>query len=209
MSIREEALRDFKASLLHRWTPLVALIASDDAESYCHTCESKSILDVFTAKRRVQKLNDGLGGALNNSELLDTNVCHFVSFPIALGQIGYFNTTVVPIRTPAEYPIRLHELNLRFCRAVDVTPLHSPSDLEKADHMLAEVTLRVLDSRIPYRDLDLSYFEEYRDQLSGLLRFQVHETQDNPLVCTFCRDGKSINYHFPDCPGNHCRYFHS
>jgi len=108
--------------------------------------------------------------------------CHNPAF---CDHILWFFIDAVPVRTPAEYPIRLHELNLRFCSGIQVSPLSSPSDLEKADQILADISCREFDSKIAYGNLRSSYFDEYRDALCRSLQFQVHETQDNPLVCTF------------------------
>lgn len=182
MNRREEALEIFKASLLHRWTPLVALVSNDEAESYCQTSRGTHLLDIFESVSKVASLNNGLGGASSAKSC-------WTCIPVFLIQYGHGIDVLcmysVPIRTPSEYPIRLHELRLRFCNGLQVTPLNSPSDLEKADRLLAEVCHTEFDSKIVYESLGPSFFDECRDVLCRLLRFQVHETQDNPLVCTF------------------------
>ncbi len=90
----------------------------------------------------------------------------------------------MPIRTPAELPIRLHELNVRFCTGADVRPVESAAGLADLERGLLELVHREMadTSREVY---DSAYFEAYREALFRMLRFQVHETQDDPLVCLF------------------------
>lgn len=64
-----------------------------------------------------------------------------------------------------------------------------PADLQEADRILAAILHTQFDSKAVY-DINDSYFEGYREALYKLLRFQPHETQDNPLLCEcllFCR----------------------
>jgi len=93
------------------------------------------------------------------------------------------NRCAVPIRTPAELPIRLHELNVRFCLGQEVSPVESASGLVGMEQKLLD--LMRCEMADLARDVDDSYFAAYREALFRLLRFQVHETQDDPLVCLF------------------------
>lgn len=98
----------------------------------------------------------------------------------------------VPIRTPAEYPIRLHEVTIRFCNVgAEFLVLSNASDIMTAENRLVDV----LHQHIPEAEClddtaeDLpEYFERYGEAFFDALRFQVHETQDDPLICTFIVD---------------------
>lgn len=95
----------------------------------------------------------------------------------------------VPIRTPAEYPIRLHEVTIRFCSAgSEFSVLSDASDIMAAENQLVDVLHQHMpeEERSDDTSEDLpEYFERYCEALFDALRFQVHETQDDPLICTF------------------------
>jgi len=74
-------------------------------------------------------------------------------------------------------------LNLRFCLGQEVKPVESASGLAQMERQLLDLMRREMGD--VSRDADDSYFAAYREALFRLLRFQVHETQDDPLVCLF------------------------
>ncbi|WPT14260.1 Glutamyl-tRNA(Gln) amidotransferase subunit B [Picochlorum sp. SENEW3] len=156
MRTKESSLAEYKAWLKERWSPLVALIPEEEAEEYCRDEFNKDLKDIFLCERRVKGLNKGLG---------------------------------VPIRTPAEYPIRLHEVTIRFCSAgSEFSVLSDASDIIAAENQLVDVLHQHMpeEERSDDTSEDLpEYFERYCEVLFDALRFQVHETQDDPLICTF------------------------
>lgn len=80
-------------------------------------------------------------------------------------------------------------MTIRFCNAgSEFLVLNDASDIIAAEKQL----VNVLHQYIPEgeRSDDMSedlpeYFEQYCEALFHALRFQVHETQDDPLICTF------------------------
>ena len=115
----------------------------------------------------------------------------------------------MPIRTPAEYPIRLHEMDLRFCLARDVTPLCTVAGMEACERRLSALAHRELGtgtngpnganganeperSNVSSTIYSPAYFATYREALCSMLRFQVHETHDDPLMCLFVLHTDSI-----------------
>lgn len=55
-------LGKYKASLRDRWTPMVALVPSEQAEDYFTSHTSCTILKAFASENIVHGLNNGLGG---------------------------------------------------------------------------------------------------------------------------------------------------
>lgn len=57
-------LGKYKASLRDRWTPVVALVPSEQAEDYFTSHTTSTILKAFASENVVHGLNKGLGGGL-------------------------------------------------------------------------------------------------------------------------------------------------
>lgn len=55
-------LEEFKQRLLGKWTPLVALVATPEADSFCLNHFGENVNDVFLSNRRIKGLNKGIGG---------------------------------------------------------------------------------------------------------------------------------------------------
>lgn len=97
----------------------------------------------------------------------------------------------VPVRTPAEQPIRLYSWTIRFFDSDDMV---QPS-FEAADQHLASFLERVgapaaspppsLQQLIDTAGIEdaTPWYSAYREEYFRMTRFAKHETQDNPVAC--------------------------
>ena len=160
----------------------------------------KDTVAAFQAHGCITQMNKGVGGTAYSMGLLHRRAYSPARPPHDTRTDwtdDIVHRTAVPIRTPAEYPIRLYEINLRFCRGRDVAPVDSAAGLEDFERRLLELAhlkLRLHPSATSAQCAEYgpSYFAEYRETFCEMLRFQVHETQDDPLMCVFVLHTDSI-----------------
>jgi len=97
----------------------------------------------------------------------------------------------VPVRTPAEQPIRLYSWTLRFFDSEDmIQPSAEAADAHLASLLKGEANaaaatipdLQELLSTAGTQDAT-PWYTAYRDEYFRMLRFGRHETQDNPVAC--------------------------
>jgi trafficking protein particle complex subunit 8 len=100
------------------------------------------------------------------------------------------SAAAVPIRTPAEQPIRLHTWQLRFYSAESMIQIPP----ESADAHLRQLLDQARGSAESLPDLQhlmqtavsnnaTPWYDAYRDRYLRMLRFGTHETMDQPVVC--------------------------
>lgn len=98
-------------------------------------------------------------------------------------------TCAVPVRTPAEHPIRLYNWKIRFYDNKACQPFKEVGQLDSKLQITIKDCVR---SNMIKHGFDyftelggpLPWFGAYQNEFFELLQFQVHETQDDPLICT-------------------------
>ena len=61
-------LESFKEELKSQWSPLVAVIASDEAEKMCWNSNGLSVTELLRPFGAMQKMNGGMGGKTNDGD---------------------------------------------------------------------------------------------------------------------------------------------
>lgn len=102
--------------------------------------------------------------------------------------IPYF--VAVPIRTPAEQPIRLYDWQLRFHTPEEmVHPTPEDFNLHLTDFLKSTAQLEAdtpcVSKLLARKSLDEAapWFAAYFSEFMRLFKFGIHETMDHPVAC--------------------------